>query len=139
MMLHNIEMPKLEADRLRSLSTFASTQKAQTELEEARPLAPNFDVLDLELDPFMQKNLQYLLDCADVQQQEQNNYQYWQRSVAREQAKMQAWLAKRVSFSICEGENVCVNSVSSNALCDNLIEARKRTTCRKGSKAFTRG
>jgi translation initiation factor 3 subunit H len=37
------------------------------------------------------------LDCADVQQQEQNNYQYWQRSVAREQAKMQAWLAKRVS------------------------------------------
>jgi translation initiation factor 3 subunit H len=95
MMLHNIEMPKLEADRLRSLSTFASTQKTQTELEEARPLAPNFDVLDLELDPFMQKNLQYLLDCADVQQQEQNNYQYWQRSVAREQAKMQAWLAKR--------------------------------------------
>ncbi|KAI7896188.1 uncharacterized protein EV154DRAFT_598480 [Mucor mucedo] len=95
MMLHNIEMPKLDSDRLRSLSTFASTQKTQTELEEARPLAPNFDVLDLELDPFMQKNLQYLLDCADVQQQEQNNYQYWQRSVAREQTKMQAWLTKR--------------------------------------------
>ncbi|KAG0170233.1 hypothetical protein DFQ28_005049 [Apophysomyces sp. BC1034] len=95
MMLHNIEMPRLEADRLRSLSTFASTQKTQSGLEDARPLAPNFDVLDLELDPFMQKNLEYLLDCSDMQQQEQNSYQYWQKSVAREQSKMQAWLTKR--------------------------------------------
>ncbi|KAI8876290.1 hypothetical protein K501DRAFT_288967 [Backusella circina FSU 941] len=95
MMLHNIEMPRLEADQLRSLSTFASTQKTLSELEQAKPLSPNFDVLDLELDPFMQKNLQYLLDCADVQQQELNNYQYWQRSVAREQVKIQGWLTKR--------------------------------------------
>ncbi|KAI8984715.1 hypothetical protein BDF20DRAFT_861343 [Mycotypha africana] len=95
LMLHNIEMPKLEADRLHSLSTFTSARQTQTEIEEARPLAPNFEVLDLELDPFMQKNLQYLLDCTDVQQQEQNNYQYWQRSVAREQAKIQGWLNKR--------------------------------------------
>ncbi|CAO3608524.1 unnamed protein product [Cunninghamella blakesleeana] len=97
LMLHNIEMPKLNIDRLESLSTFASQKKTQTEIEASRPLAPNFDVLDLELDPFMQKNLQYLLDCSDAQQQEQNNYQYWQRSVAREQAKMQAWLTRRVS------------------------------------------
>jgi translation initiation factor 3 subunit H len=122
MMLHNIEMPKLEADRLRSLSTFASTQKTQTELEEARPLAPNFDVLDLELDPFMQKNLQYLLDCADVQQQEQNNYQYWQRSVAREQGKMQAWLAKRVSFFF---QFSCIMYIYKLTI---LLETRERTT-----------
>ncbi|CAO3596424.1 unnamed protein product [Absidia cylindrospora] len=95
LMLHNIEMPKLDVDRLESLSTFASQKSTQIEVEESRPLAPNFDVLDLELDPFMQKNLQYLLDCSDAQQQEQNNYQYWQRSVAREQTKMQAWLTKR--------------------------------------------
>lgn len=95
LMLHNIEMPKLDASRLRSPATFASTQ--QNELDEAKPLAPNFDVLDLELDPFMQKNLEYLLDCSDVQQQELNNYQYWQRSVAREQTKIQTWLTKRVS------------------------------------------
>ncbi|KAI9480396.1 MAG: hypothetical protein EXX96DRAFT_479925 [Benjaminiella poitrasii] len=103
LMLHNIEMPKLEADRLRTLSTFASSQ--QKELEEARPLAPNFDVLELELDPFMQKNLQYLLDCADVQQQEQNNYQYWQRSVAREQGRMQAWLTKRKQENAQRAQN----------------------------------
>ncbi|CAO3592431.1 unnamed protein product [Absidia cylindrospora] len=95
LMLHNIEMPTLDADRLESLSTFASQKSTQSEIEESRPLAPNFDVLDLELDPFMQKNLQYLLDCSDAQQQEQNNYQYWQRSVAREQIKMQAWLTRR--------------------------------------------
>ncbi|KAI8342072.1 hypothetical protein BC941DRAFT_415291 [Chlamydoabsidia padenii] len=95
LMLHNIEMPTLDANRLESLSTFASQKATQTEIEDSRPLAPNFDVLDLELDPFMQKNLQYLLDCSDAQQQEQNNYQYWQRSVAREQTKMQAWLTRR--------------------------------------------
>ncbi|KAI9029878.1 hypothetical protein CLU79DRAFT_695070 [Phycomyces nitens] len=95
LMLHNLEMPRLDSSRLRTLSTFASSQKEQSVAEEARPLAPNFDVLDLELDPFMQKNLEYLLDCSDLQQQEQNNYQYWQRSMAREQTKMQTWLTKR--------------------------------------------
>ncbi|KAI8889873.1 hypothetical protein K501DRAFT_328989 [Backusella circina FSU 941] len=100
MMLHNIEMPKLEADRLRSLSSFTSSNA----LEDAKPFSPNFDVLDLELDPFMQKNLQYLLDCADVQQQELNNYQYWQRSVAREQVKMQAWLTKRKQENVYRAE-----------------------------------
>ena len=89
-------MPKLNADRLGYLSTFTSTKKTQIELEEARPLAPNFDVLDLELDPFMQKNLQYLLDCTELQQQEQYSHQYWKKAVAREQAKMQSWLTARV-------------------------------------------
>ncbi|KAG1451608.1 hypothetical protein G6F56_008043 [Rhizopus delemar] len=91
MMLHNIEMPKLDSDRLGYLSTFTSSKKTQIELEEARPLAPNFDVLDLELDPFMQKNLQYLLDCTELQQQEQYSHQYWKKAVSREQAKMQSW------------------------------------------------
>ncbi|ORX49527.1 hypothetical protein DM01DRAFT_1325730 [Hesseltinella vesiculosa] len=95
MMLHNIEMPNLDVNRLESLSTFNLQPSTQADIDASRPLAPNFDVLDLELDPFMQKNLQYLLECSDAQQQEQNNYQYWQRSVAREQAKMQAWLSKR--------------------------------------------
>ncbi|OZJ05108.1 hypothetical protein BZG36_01402 [Bifiguratus adelaidae] len=58
-------------------------------------LNPNFDILELELDPFMEKNLENLLDCADAQQQETNNYMYWQRSVAREQAKLQSALQKR--------------------------------------------
>jgi translation initiation factor 3 subunit H len=58
----------------------------------------------------MQKNLQYLLDCADVQQQELNNYQYWQRSVAREQVKIQGWLTKRVScnYDWIEEKNSCL-------------------------------
>ncbi|CDH51145.1 eukaryotic translation initiation factor 3subunit [Lichtheimia corymbifera JMRC:FSU:9682] len=92
LMLHNLEMPKLDASALRTPATFTSTQ---ADIEKAKALSPNFDVLDLELDPFMQKNLEYLLDCSDVQQQELNNYQYWQRSVAREQVKIQAWLTKR--------------------------------------------
>lgn len=103
MMLHNLEMPKLDASALRTPATFTSTQ---ADIEKAKALSPNFDVLDLELDPFMQKNLEYLLDCSDVQQQELNNYQYWQRSVAREQVKIQAWLTKRVSWDLQQERRV---------------------------------
>jgi hypothetical protein len=95
-LLHELDTPTIDADRLPSLTTFTSTQKTTTLAEDNAPLAPNFEVLDLELDPFMQKNLENLIDCADAQQQEHNNHQYWQRSVAREQTKIQAWLTKRV-------------------------------------------
>ncbi|GAB5593693.1 hypothetical protein Unana1_08593 [Umbelopsis nana] len=94
-LLHELDTPNVDASRLSSLTTFTSTQKTATLAEDNAPLAPNLEVLDLELDPFMQKNLENLLDCADAQQQEHNNHQYWQRSVAREQTKIQAWLAKR--------------------------------------------
>jgi translation initiation factor 3 subunit H len=59
------------------------------------PLAPNLDTLDLSIDPFLEKTADLLLDSIEQHQTEQNNAQYYQRSLGREQAKIQAWQQKR--------------------------------------------
>jgi translation initiation factor 3 subunit H len=59
------------------------------------PLAPNFDSLDLSIDPFLEKTCDLLLESIEAHQNELNNHQYYQRSLAREQAKITAWQAKR--------------------------------------------
>ncbi|KAK1052073.1 hypothetical protein LTR12_016193 [Friedmanniomyces endolithicus] len=61
----------------------------------SNPLAPNLDNLDLSIDPFLEKTVDQLLDSIEAHQTEQNNAQYYQRSLAREQAKIQTWQLKR--------------------------------------------
>ena len=61
----------------------------------SNPLAPNFDALDLSIDPFLEKTCDLLLDGIENHQTEQNNFQYWQRALGREQAKITAWQQKR--------------------------------------------
>lgn len=61
----------------------------------SNPLAPNLDSLDLSIDPFLEKTCDLLLDSIENHQTEQNNAQYYQRSLAREQAKIQQWQQKR--------------------------------------------
>lgn len=59
------------------------------------PLCPNFDSLDLSIDPFLEKTCDLLLDSIENHHTELNNYQYYQRSLGREQAKITAWQQKR--------------------------------------------
>ncbi|KAK4994430.1 hypothetical protein LTR66_005540 [Elasticomyces elasticus] len=59
------------------------------------PLAPNFDSLELSIDPFLEKSCDLLLDSIENHHNELNNHQYYQRSLAREQAKITQWQAKR--------------------------------------------
>jgi translation initiation factor 3 subunit H len=59
------------------------------------PLFPNFDSLDLSIDPFLEKTCDLLLESIENHHTEINNYQYYQRSLAREQAKITAWQQKR--------------------------------------------
>ncbi|PNS18992.1 hypothetical protein CAC42_6087 [Sphaceloma murrayae] len=59
------------------------------------PLAPNFDSLDLSIDPFLEKTCDLLLDSIENHHTELNNYQFYQRSLAREQAKITQWQQKR--------------------------------------------
>ncbi|KAI9041570.1 putative eukaryotic translation initiation factor 3 subunit EifCh [Aspergillus affinis] len=58
-------------------------------------LAPNFDNLALSIDPFLEKNCDLLLDSIETHHTETNNYQYYQRSLAREQTKITNWQNKR--------------------------------------------
>lgn len=59
------------------------------------PLAPNLDTLDLSIDPFLEKTCDLILESIENHQTENNNAQYYQRSLAREQAKIQQWQQKR--------------------------------------------
>ena len=61
----------------------------------ANPLHPNFDILDLSIDPFLEKTSENLLDAIETHHTEFNNHQYYQRQLAREQAKISAWQTKR--------------------------------------------
>ncbi|KAF2418756.1 eukaryotic translation initiation factor 3 subunit H [Tothia fuscella] len=58
-------------------------------------LCPNYDTLDLSIDPFLEKTCDLLLDSIETHHTELNNHQYYQRSLAREQAKITAWQTKR--------------------------------------------
>lgn len=59
------------------------------------PLNPNFDSLDLSIDPFLEKTADLLLDSIESHHVELNNHQYYQRQLAREQTKITAWQQKR--------------------------------------------
>lgn len=58
-------------------------------------LTPNFDNLSLSIDPFLEKNCDLLLDAIETHHTETNNFQYYQRALAREQNKIAQWQAKR--------------------------------------------
>src|SRR5450432_1755601 len=55
---------------------------------------PSLDSLDLSIDPFLEKNCDLLLDAIETHYTELNNFQYHQRQLAREQAKVTAWQTK---------------------------------------------
>ncbi|KAI5839869.1 hypothetical protein DFP73DRAFT_598123 [Morchella snyderi] len=89
-LLHQLDSPPLPANPTPfSLSTLTPT-----------PLFPNFDSLDLSIDPFLEKNCDLLLDSIETHYTELNNAQYHTRQLAREQAKITAWQTKRKSENV---------------------------------------
>jgi len=91
-LLHQLpsEPAKSALDFPPSLASLKSDPRVTTS-----SLAPNFDSLDLSIDPFLEKTCDLLLDSIETHQNELNNHQYYQRSLAREQAKITAWQQKR--------------------------------------------
>ncbi|KAI9719841.1 MAG: hypothetical protein M1828_006062 [Chrysothrix sp. TS-e1954] len=67
----------------------------KSNLNPQPPLNPNLDTFDLAIDPFLEKTCDLLLDTIENHHTEQNNHQYYQRQLAREQAKITAWQQKR--------------------------------------------
>lgn len=61
------------------------------------PSYPSVDTLDLSIDPFLEKTCDLLLDSVESHYTDLNNHQYYQRQLAREQAKITAWQTKRKS------------------------------------------
>jgi len=68
------------------------------ELEHSRLIDVNstpFEVLDLSTNSFLEKNLESLIDTIDDLTKEQANFNYYQRNLAKQQAQIHAYRAKR--------------------------------------------
>lgn len=59
------------------------------------PLYPSIDNLDLSIDPFLEKTCDLLLESIESHYTDLNNFQFYQRQVTREQAKITQWQTKR--------------------------------------------
>lgn len=58
-------------------------------------LAPTFDNLSISIDPFLSQTADNLLESIETHHVEANNFSYYSRALAREQAKIQQWQTKR--------------------------------------------
>jgi len=54
------------------------------ELEENNVAPCDFDRLDLSTNPFLEKNLEFLIECIDDLSTEQNKYQYYQKNLQKQ-------------------------------------------------------
>lgn len=85
-----VELPKKELDFPSSLAQLQANPPQV-------PLYPNFESLDLSIDPYLERTCDQLLDSIESHYTELNNFQYYQRQLAREQTKVTAWKAKRTA------------------------------------------
>jgi translation initiation factor 3 subunit H len=67
------------------------------ELEEAGNMDCDFERFNLSTNPFLEKNLETLIESLDDLTAEQTKFQYWQKNVQRQQQKR---LQSRVSTKI---------------------------------------
>jgi len=75
------------------------------ELEQEGNIESDFERLNLSMNPFMEKNLEFLIECLDDLGVEQNKFQYHQRSIQRQQAQQAAWLQKRKAENSLRKQN----------------------------------
>lgn len=59
------------------------------------PMFPSVDTLDLSIDLFLEKTCDLLLESIESHYTDLNNFQFYQRQLGREQAKISQWQSKR--------------------------------------------
>ncbi|XP_008794937.2 eukaryotic translation initiation factor 3 subunit H-like [Phoenix dactylifera] len=78
------------------VSNSALISAFMTELEPDSPVSQcDYDRLKLSTAPYMERNLEFLIECMEDLNSEQNKFQYYYRNLSRQQAQQQAWLQKR--------------------------------------------
>ena len=88
--LHQIPAAPAEED-VEPPSSLADIERDQVK----PPFYPSIDTLDLAIDPFLEKTCDLLLESIESHYTDLNNFQFYQRQLGREQAKISQWQAKR--------------------------------------------
>ncbi|TQD69638.1 hypothetical protein C1H46_044829 [Malus baccata] len=78
------------------VSNSALISAFMTELEADTPVVQcDYDRLQLSTSPFLERNMEFLIECMDDLSMEQQKFQYYYRNLSRQQAQQQAWIQKR--------------------------------------------
>jgi len=78
------------------VSNSALISAFMTDLEGDAPVTQcDYDRLQLSTNPFMERNMDFLIECMDDLSMEQQKFQFYYRSLSRQQSQQQAWLQKR--------------------------------------------
>jgi len=78
------------------VSNSALVSAFMTELEADSPVTQSdYDRLQLSTNPFMERNMEFLIECMDDLSMEQQKFQFYYRNLSRQQAQQQTWLQKR--------------------------------------------
>ncbi|KAL9297411.1 hypothetical protein ACSQ67_023307 [Phaseolus vulgaris] len=78
------------------VSNSALISAFMTELEPDTPVTQcDYDRLQLSTSSLMERNTEFLIECMDDLSLEQQKFQFYYRSLSRQQAQQQAWLQKR--------------------------------------------
>ena len=70
----------------------------------------DFDRLDLSTNPFLEKNMEFLVEYIDELVGEQNKLQNHYRAVQRQQQQQTAWYAKRVCIQRARNNQLLMES-----------------------------
>ncbi|KAJ6390158.1 hypothetical protein OIU77_024387 [Salix suchowensis] len=80
------------------VSNSALISAFMTGLEADTPVTQcDYDRLQLSTSPYLERNVEFLIDSMDDLSIEQQKFQYHYRNLSRQQAQQQAWLQKRRS------------------------------------------
>ncbi|KAJ3063376.1 Eukaryotic translation initiation factor 3 subunit H, partial [Quaeritorhiza haematococci] len=78
-----------------SLSLPVSTFTSRIPTDTTTPLSPNFNNLELGLENYLEKHLEYLGETIEEHGQEQWRWHGWQRSLQKEQTRVQQTISKK--------------------------------------------
>ncbi|KAJ6401258.1 hypothetical protein OIU84_016633 [Salix udensis] len=86
------------------VSNSALISAFMTELEDDTPVTQcDYDRLQLSTSPYLERNVEFLIECMDDLSIEQQKFQYYYRNLSRQQAQQQAWLQKRSQKEVGSG------------------------------------
>ncbi|KAH0638289.1 hypothetical protein KY289_038204 [Solanum tuberosum] len=78
------------------VSNSALISAFMTELEPDTPVTQcDYERLQLSTNPYLERNVEFLIECMDDLSMEQQKFQFYYRNLSRQQAQQQAWLQKR--------------------------------------------
>lgn len=89
------------------------------EMSEAGQDSCDAERLEFSTNPFLEKHLEFLVECIDDLSGEQNRFQYYERSVQRQKTQQNAYLQKKKAENAARrqyGDEVAEEDLSQNQL-----------------------